>query len=161
VNSPKEESGQQSSDASNALSALHDAKYLNLESYRRDGTGVRTPVWFATGSRDFPNSDIRKLYVYTTADSGKAKRIRRCGAISIAACDIRGTVTGRWTDALAEVVTDEEFELGMRLLDRKYFPWKQLLNLSALLFRRRERIVLAIRVATHEHHNTEIQSGSE
>jgi hypothetical protein len=61
---------------------------------------------------------------------------------------MRGTVTAPWTDALAEVVTGEEFELGMRLLDRKYFPWSQLLNLSAMLFRRRGRIVLAIRVAT-------------
>jgi PPOX class probable F420-dependent enzyme len=153
VNSPTKESGQQSSDASATLSALHDAKYLNLESYRRDGTGVLTPVWFAAGSVDFPNSDNRKLYVYTTADSGKARRIRRCRSVKIAACDVRGRVIAQWTDALAEVVTGEESELGMRLLDRKYFPWKQLLNLSAMLFRRRERIVIAILpVATNAHH---------
>ena len=147
MNSPKRESDQQPSDAFRALSALHDAKYLNLESYRLSGAGIRTPVWFAAGPGDFPNSAIQKLYVYTTADSGKAKRIRRCGAIRIATCDLRGTLTGPWIDALAEVVTGEEFELGMRLLDRKYFPWKQLLNLSVMLFRRRTRIVLAIRPA--------------
>jgi PPOX class probable F420-dependent enzyme len=153
VSTPKKDSGQQSSNASDALSALYNAKYLNLESYRRDGTGALTPVWFAAGAEDFPNSDNRKLYVYSTADSGKAKRIRRGSAIRIAACDIRGTVTGGWTDAHAEVVTGEESELGMRLLDKKYFPWKQLLNLSAMLFRRRERIVIAILpVATNAHH---------
>jgi hypothetical protein len=161
VNDPKKESSQHSSDVSDALSALHHAKYLNLESYRRDGTGVLTPVWFAAGAEDFRNSDSQKLYVYSTADSGKAKRIRRGRAIRIAACDMRGTVTGQWTDAFAEVVTGEEFEIGMRLLDRKYFPWKQLLNLSAMLFRRQERIVLAIRVATNGHHDTAIESGSE
>jgi PPOX class probable F420-dependent enzyme len=161
VNSQKKESGQQSSDVSDALGALHDAKYLSLESYRRSGTGVRTPVWFAAGAEDFTNSDNRKLYVYTTADSGKAKRVRRCSTVRIAACDLRGRATAPWTDAVAEVVTGEESELGMRLLDRKYFPWKQLLNLSAMLFRRRERIVIAIRVATNGHHNTEIESGSE
>jgi uncharacterized protein len=147
LNSPNKESPQRS--ASDALNALHDAKYLNLESYRRDGTGVLTPVWFAAGSVDFPNSDNPKLYVYTTADSGKAKRIRRCRSVKIAVCDVLGRVIARCTDALAEVVTGEESELGMRLLDRKYFPWKQLVNLSAMLFRRRERIVLAIRVATN------------
>jgi PPOX class probable F420-dependent enzyme len=146
VSGPKKESDRQTSDASSALSALHDTKYLNLESYRQNGASVRTPVWFAAGPEDSPNSRLRKLYVYTTADSGKAKRIRRCGAIRIAACDMRGTVTAPWTDALAEVVTGEEFELGMRLLDRRYFPWKQLLNLSALLFRRQKRIVIAIRL---------------
>jgi hypothetical protein len=35
----------------------------------------------------------------------------------------------------------------MCLLDRKYFPWKQMLNLSALLFRRHEHVVLAIHPA--------------
>ena len=148
MNNPKKESGQ-SPNASDALSALHDAKYLNLESYRQGGAGVRTPVWFAAGSGDFPNSDNRKLYVYTTAHSGKAKRIRRRGSVRIAACDVRGRATAPWTEAVAEVVTGEEAELGMRLLDRKYCPWKQLLNLSAMLFRRRKRIVLAIQpVAT-------------
>lgn len=162
MNAPKEEFSQRSSDVSDALRALHDAKYLNLESYRRDGTGVLTPVWFAAGSRDLPSSDIRKLYVYTTADSGKAKRVRRCEAIRIAACDVRGTVTGPWTDAVAEVVTGEESALGMRLLDKKYFPWKQILNLLAHLFRRQKRIVIAIHaVATNGHHNTEIESEPE
>jgi PPOX class probable F420-dependent enzyme len=139
-----EKKNQRPSDASDALGAIRDAKYLNLESYRRNGTGIRTPVWFAAGSSAFPGSDNQKLYVYTTAGSGKAKRIRRSGSIKIAACDMRGKVTGPWTDALAKVVTGEEFDLGMRLLDRKYFPWKQLLNFSAILFRRQERIVLAI-----------------
>jgi uncharacterized protein len=145
VSGPEKEPVRQTSDASNAAGALHDAKYLNLESYRQSGASVRTPVWFAAGPEEPANSGLRKLYVYTTADSGKAKRIRRCEAIKIAACNIRGTVTGSWTAALAKVVTGEESELGMQLLDRKYFPWKQLLNLSALLFRRRKRIVIAIR----------------
>jgi uncharacterized protein len=150
VNSPKGEFGQQPSDASEALSALRDAKYLCLESYRRGGAGVRTPVWFAASSEDFASSDVRKLYVYTIADSGKAKRIRRHASVKIAACDLRGRLTAPWTDARAEVVTGEEAERGMRLLDRKYFPWKQILNISAMLFRRRERVVLAIQpVATN------------
>jgi PPOX class probable F420-dependent enzyme len=118
------------------MRGLENGKYLNLETYRRNGVGVRTPVWFAAAE---------KLYVYATADSGKAKRIRRNSAARIAPCDVRGNVTGPWTDAVVEFVTGDEYAMAMRLLDRKYFPWKFLLNVSAMLFRRRERVVIAIR----------------
>jgi hypothetical protein len=142
--SPGREFNSRSSNRSDALSVFDDERYLNLESFRRNGTGVRTPVWFASGPKDVSGPGVPKLYVYTTADSGKVKRVRRNGAVRIAPCDIRGRVTGAWINALAEPVTGAEFELGMRLLDRKYFPWKQILNLSSMLFRRRDRIVMAI-----------------
>jgi PPOX class probable F420-dependent enzyme len=129
------------------LGVFDTERYLNLETYRRDGIGVRTPVWFAAGPKGFPGFGVAKLYVYTTADAGKVKRVRRDGVVRIAPCDMRGNVTGPWVNATAEPVTGAEFELGMRLLDRKYFPWKQFLNLSARLFRRRERVVLAIQPA--------------
>ena len=44
-------------------------RYLNLESFKRDGTPVQTPVWFA--------EEHGVLYVYTLANAGKVKRIRR------------------------------------------------------------------------------------
>ena len=77
--------------------------------------------------------------------SGKAKRIRQKGVVKIAPCDARGNVSGQWIDAHAEIVSGEEFGRGMGLINRKYCPWKQILDLSALLFRRHERIMLAIR----------------
>jgi uncharacterized protein len=127
--------------------ALYGKKYLNLETYRKSGKGVRTPVWFAAAPMDTPGAVTPKLYVYTTADSGKAKRIRHSGVAKIAPCDARGKVTGPWIDARAEIVTGEEFDRGMRLIDRKYRPWKLLLDLSALLFPRHQRIMLTIRPA--------------
>jgi PPOX class probable F420-dependent enzyme len=125
---------------SSAFTALRGQKYLNLETYRRSGEGVRTPVWFSTG----PGATPARLYVYTTADSGKAKRIRRSDVVKIAACDMRGRVTGPWFDARAHIVTGAEHELGMKLLSKKYFPVKQILDLSVWLFPRHERVVLAI-----------------
>jgi uncharacterized protein len=115
-------------------------KYLNLETYRKNGVGVRTPVWFAAAQ----GSGDPKLYVYSTADSGKAKRIRRSGAVKIAPCDARGQVTGPWVEARAVIVVGDEFNLGMQLLDRKYWPWKQLLNLTSQLFARHQRVMIAI-----------------
>ena len=120
------------------LAVFDSKKYLNLETYRKSGQGVRTPVWFAAAPGP-------TLYVYSTADAGKAKRLRRTGAVKIAPCDARGSVTGLWIDAHATIVGDEQFAMAMRLLNRKYWPWKQLLDLSTRLFPRHRRIVIAIR----------------
>jgi hypothetical protein len=59
---------------------------------------------------------------------------------------MRGKVLGEWVEARAEIVTGEEAARGMQLLNKKYFPWKQLLGLFAL-FSRRERTVFVIRPA--------------
>jgi PPOX class probable F420-dependent enzyme len=122
------------------LNAFDGKRYLNLETYRKTGRGVRTPVWFAAAPAEAGGP---KLYVYSTADSGKAKRIRRTGVVRIAPCDARGRVTGSWIAAHATIVGREEFDRGMRLLNRKYRPWKQILD----LFARHERVMFAIRVA--------------
>ena len=117
-------------------------KYLNLETYRKNGRAVRTPLWFAADT-----GWSATLYAYTLANSGKAKRIRRTSVVKIAPCDSRGKIAGPWIDARAEIVTGDEFDHGMHLINRKYRPWKQILDMSVLLFRRRQRIVLAIRPA--------------
>lgn len=127
-------------DSSAGLDAFEGKRYLNLETYRKTGKGVRTPVWFAAEPTE---SGRPKLYVYSTADSGKAKRIRRTGVVKIAPCDARGRVTGSWTAAHAAIVGGEEYEHGMRLLNRKYRPWKQILD----LFARHARVMFAIRPA--------------
>ena len=122
------------------LEAFDVWRDLNLETYRKTGRGVRTPVWFAA----VPNeAGGPKLGVHSTADFGKAKRIRRNGVAKIAPCDARGRVTGSWIAAHATIVGREEFDRGMRLLNRKYRPWKQILD----LFARHERVMFAIRLA--------------
>jgi PPOX class probable F420-dependent enzyme len=123
------------------FAAFDGQKYLNLETFRKSGVGVRTPVWFAAApAGDGPPT----LYVYTTATAGKAKRIRRSGAVRIAPCDSRGRVTGAWMDATAMLVEGPAFQAGMRLIDSKYRPIKQILDLTVLLFRRHQRVVIAI-----------------
>ena len=122
------------------LDTFDGKRYLNLETYRKTGRGVRTPVWFAAGPAE---SGGPRLYVYSTADSGKAKRIRRTGVVKIAPCDARGRVTGSWIAAHAAIVGSEEYALGMRLLNQKYWPWKRLLD----LFARHARVMIAIRPA--------------
>jgi len=117
--------------------------YISLETFRKSGEGVRTAVWFAEAGLDTP---APLLYVYTIGNSGKAKRIRNNPHVRIAPCDMRGNVLGGFIEARAEVLQGEAAAEGMRALNRKYLPWKQLLDLFAS-FRKRERIVLAIRPA--------------
>jgi uncharacterized protein len=131
-------------DAGTDWDALKTKRYLSLETYRRSGSGVRTPVWFAVAPAAEGGA---KFYVYAAADSGKAKRLRRTSVANGAACDARGKVTGAWLAARAEIVGGAEFDRGMALLNRKYWPWKRILDLSTLLFPRHRRIMIAIRPA--------------
>jgi uncharacterized protein len=123
-----------------SFDAFQRNKYLSFESFRKNGQGVRTPVWFAG---DPAVGTPQKLYVYSEADSGKAKRIRHNSRVRIAPCDMRGKLLGDWIEARAEIVADEEAERGMRLLNAKYAPWKQLLDFFSK-FKRRGRVVFAI-----------------
>jgi uncharacterized protein len=118
-------------------------RYLNLETFKKSGDGVKTPVWFAADSAALDSAEA-KLYVYTIGASGKVKRIRNNGGVKIAPCNARGGVLGEWVPARAEIVSGAEAEQGMKLLNKKYVPWKQLLDFFAS-FRRRERTVFVIR----------------
>lgn len=128
------------------FAAFAGHKYLNLETFKKSGEGVKTPIWFAAEPSADLDSSAAKLYVYTIGVSGKVKRIRNNGRVKIAPCDMRGKVLGDWLDARAEIVTGEEAEHGTRLLNKKYFPWKQILAFFAS-FSRRGRTVMVIRPA--------------
>jgi uncharacterized protein len=121
-------------------------KYLNLETFKKNGTGVKTPVWFAEDPSVSLDSNDAKLYVYTIGVSGKVKRIRNNPRVRVAPCDMRGKVLGEWIEARAEIVTGEEDARGTQLLKKKYFPWKQLLDFFAK-FRNRDHTVFVLRPA--------------
>ena len=126
------------------FTAFDGQKYLNLETFKKNGQGVKTPVWFAAEPSVKLDSHDAKLYVYTIGVSGKAKRIRNNPRVNIAPCDMRGRLKGDWLPARAEILAGPEAHHGMQLLNKKYAPWKQLLDFFAM-FRKRERTVFAIR----------------
>ena len=129
-----------------AFEVFRDQKYLNLETFKKSGDGVKTPVWFAADTSTDLASPAAKLYAYTIGESGKVKRIRNNGRARVAPCDMRGNVIGPWVDAIAQIITGPEAESADRLLNKKYWPWKQLLNFFAS-FRRRGRNCFVIRPA--------------
>src|SRR4029077_13093457 len=99
--------------ADTRFAALQACKYLNIETFRKNGQGVRTPVWFAGEPED---GAPEKEYVYSTTESGTSKRIRNNGRVRVAPCVVSGKVLGEWTDARAEIVTGAYAGHGMQLL---------------------------------------------
>jgi uncharacterized protein len=87
-------------------------RYLSITSYKRDGRGVATPVWFV--SRD------DRLLVETDAGSGKVKRIRRNPQVRLALCTASGRLRGKQMLAVAEILPDSEISAVERLIADKY-----------------------------------------
>ena len=126
------------------FAAFAGQRYLNLETFKKNGQGVKTPVWFAAEPSLRLDSSEARLYVYTIGISGKVKRIRNNPGVNVAPCDMRGELKGAWVPARAEILSGTEAQYGMQLLNKKYAPWKQLLDFFAM-FRKRDRTVFAIR----------------
>jgi PPOX class probable F420-dependent enzyme len=96
-----------------------DHSYISLETFKKNGQGVQTPVWFVLHNG--------ALYVYTEADSWKVKRIRNNPRVRVALCTMRGRVTGPWANGTAAIVEGEERQIADQLLNRKYLL-KRLFN---------------------------------
>jgi PPOX class probable F420-dependent enzyme len=94
------------------IEARFGGKYLSLTSFKRDGTGVATPLWFVI--------DSGRLLVNTDAQSFKARRIRRNASVMIAPCTASGRVRGDLIAARAEQLPDSELEHVNELMARKY-----------------------------------------
>jgi hypothetical protein len=90
--------------------------FLNLETFKRSGQGVKTPVWFA--------QEGPILYVRTGAESGKVKRVRNNGRARVVPSDAQGNALGEWVDAAARLVEAEEAERANRMVTRKYGAMK-------------------------------------
>ena len=71
-------------------------RYISITTFRRDESPVATPVWVV--------ADGGHLYVWTGAQTGKAKRIRRNPSVTVAPCTARGTPTGPAGPAQAKIV---------------------------------------------------------
>ena len=76
------------------LKQFEKQQYLNIETFRKNGQGVKTPVWFV--------QDEETLQIWTQAGSGKAKRIRNNGTVRVAPSTASGEPTGEWLDARAQ-----------------------------------------------------------
>jgi PPOX class probable F420-dependent enzyme len=118
-------------------------KYLSVTTYRRDGTGVATPVWFV--------QEGGRLLIETDASSYKVRRIRRNPCVTVAPCTATGRLRGAVVPARAQLLPDTDVTRVERLMARKYrvdlLVIKPIRTLQAALHRGRPRgkpAVLAI-----------------
>lgn len=102
-----------------AVAQFAKAKYLNLETFRKIGVGVRTPVWFAPSGEGSTSGRVT-FYIYSEADAGKVKRIRNNPKVRVAPCNFRGALRGAWIEGQARLCAGDEVARGQELLRRKY-----------------------------------------
>ena len=95
------------------LEAQFPGRYLSVTSFKRDGTGVATPVWFV--------SDGGRLFALTDLHSAKVRRIRRAPRVVVGSCRADGKLRGEPVPARAEVLTaTPELERVQKLLIERY-----------------------------------------
>ena len=96
----------------NNVSQFLNQKYINLETYRRNGQAVRTTVWFVM--------DAGTIYIRTDMNSGKIKRIKNNPNIRITPSGARGQLKGKWIEGKIKMAGSLELEHANQLLDQKY-----------------------------------------
>lgn len=113
---------QDASAGDDALARFSGEKYLNVETFRKNGEGVRTPVWFV--------EENGAMYTRTFSKTGKVKRLRREPRVRVVPSDARGEPKGEWIDAEARIVeaSSDEAKRANRLLNEKYGLMKRLIE---------------------------------
>jgi len=92
---------------------FENQQYLNMETFRKDGQGLKTPVWFVL--------DEGRLRVWTQAGSGKAKRIRNDSTVRVAPATASGEPVDAWVTARAHADESPEAVTTIKkLMGKKY-----------------------------------------
>jgi PPOX class probable F420-dependent enzyme len=119
---------------------LDAERYINLETFKRDGTGVKTPVWAAALDGH--------LVVLTDGTSFKVKRLRNNPKCRAAACDARGKVTGPWHEAQCRIVDEADGKQRIHAALRKKYGWQMMILdfFSTLSLRKGRRAFLELSV---------------
>jgi uncharacterized protein len=86
--------------------------FVLLTTFRRDGTPVPTTVWIVR--------DGDRMIVTTAASSGKAKRIRNDGRVTMASSDVAGNTEGDAVEAQARLLPGEDVAALVPLFHERY-----------------------------------------
>jgi uncharacterized protein len=115
------------------------SRYVSFTTYRKDGTGVATPVWHVMNGGE--------LLVVSDAEAWKVKRIRNNSHVVVTVCGIRGKIAPGAPSAkgMARLLDEADTETGRRLLARKYVL-SRIGNWLTRILRLRRRPVVGIAV---------------
>lgn len=95
----------------NSLETFEKAKYINIQTYKKTGQPISTPVWFIIKDN--------KIFFRTSHNSGKIKRIRNNNIVKFALCDIRGKIKGEWYEGIAKIENDSDNSILFQI-NKKY-----------------------------------------
>jgi PPOX class probable F420-dependent enzyme len=87
-------------------------KYVLLTTFRRDGRAVPTPLWVVP--------DDGGLGFWTPAGTGKLKRIRNSGRVTVQPCDFRGNPSGEPIEGQARIGDAADMARVKDGIKRKY-----------------------------------------
>jgi len=118
------------------LDQFENRQYLAIETFRKNGGGVKTPVWFV--------KDGDSLLIWTQTDSGKAKRIRRDGSVRVAPSTASGELLGEWANARA--VLDETTETMNYIIKKFKGKYGLMFSMFGLLGKARGAKYTAIKI---------------
>ena len=94
------------------LEQFSKKKYINLETYKRDNTPVKTPVWFVI--------DKGLVYIITRESTGKVKRLKNNQNVRVVPCSFKGEIKNEWVNGKAQKVTGSESDNVIKLRKKKY-----------------------------------------
>ena len=94
------------------LEQLESEKYVSVETFKKSGDGVKTPVWFVI--RD------QTIFIITREQTGKFKRLKNNTRVNIAICSMRGDIKGEWASGTATILPDDKVKEVARWRDKKY-----------------------------------------
>jgi PPOX class probable F420-dependent enzyme len=124
---------------SNKLQQFQNQSFLNLETFRKNSAGVKTPVWFV--------EDEGLFYIRTVADSWKVKRIRNNSLVNVVPCKSQGQPIGEWVSATAQQINDPDREAEINtLFNQKYGLQKRFFDLMGK-FRKDQMTTLEIKLS--------------
>ena len=103
------------------LKKFSDHKYINVQTFRKNGEPVNTPIWFVI-SND-------KIYVITRELTGKVKRIKNNNQVKIAPCSLSGKLKGDWVLGTVSFISESETSDVIKLVNKKYGFWSKIASI--------------------------------
>jgi PPOX class probable F420-dependent enzyme len=110
--------------AHGSFDSLRGHKYGLVVTFKRDGSGIPTPVWFGIDGEG-------RLYFRTGADVAKVRRIRNNPRVLVAPCSVRGKPLGSSIEGTARVLAAEDKEHAERAIQSNYGLGRRLYERAA------------------------------
>ncbi|MEV8540474.1 PPOX class F420-dependent oxidoreductase [Streptomyces sp. NPDC051572] len=128
------------SDFDQALDRIGKGGHVSLTTFRRNGQAVPTPVGGL--------AQDGALYVLTPPETGKVKRIRNNPQVTIAPCNMKGTVPADApaVRATARLLDPAETARVQEMMRRRFFMYRLVHLLDRALGRERRLVAIAVTI---------------